>query len=133
KNGCPHVQVTRTAIEISAQVRFLSAKSRIEDAVDPVSDGLLGEVKDAIQQHPEIEHIEVQGHADNVGPEELNQRLSEARARTVRNWLVARGIPAKKLTTRGFGYQKPIATNETDAGRQENRRVQFVIVKRKDP
>ena len=100
--------------------------------MDPVSDGLLGEVKDAIDNHPEIEHIEVQGHADNVGPEDFNYLLSVARADAVRKWLVARGIPKEKLISRGFGSKKPVDDNATDSGRQENRRVQFVIIKLKN-
>jgi outer membrane protein OmpA-like peptidoglycan-associated protein len=131
KNGCPHVQVTETEIEISSQVRFLYAKSRIDQTVDPVSEGLLNEVKDAIDHHPEIEHIEIQGHTDKMGSADFNQKLSEARADAVREWLVQRGIPARKLTSKGFGFKKPIASNDSEAGRQANRRVQFIIVKRR--
>jgi outer membrane protein OmpA-like peptidoglycan-associated protein len=128
RNGCPHVEVTRTEIVISRQVKFRFGQSSLDQTVDPISDGLLGEVRDAIVQHPEITLIEVQGHADNVGAEVYNQKLSEARAGAVRGWLVARGIPAKKLTAKGYGSRVPVAANDTDEGRQANRRVQFVII-----
>jgi outer membrane protein OmpA-like peptidoglycan-associated protein len=129
KNGCPHVTVTDKEIEISSQVQFLFDKSRIEETVDPVSDGLLDEVRAAIEKHDEIEHIEVQGHTDSVGTDAYNQRLSQARANAVRSWLVQRGIPGGKLTARGYGSKRPQARNDTAEGRQANRRVQFVIIR----
>ncbi len=127
-NGCPHVRVTATEITINKQVYFLFAKSKITQTVDPVSDDLLTEVRDAINQHPEIELIEVQGHADNIGPEAYNQVLSLARAEAVRQWLIGRGVAQKKLTSKGFGSRKPQGPVDTEAGRQENRRVQFKII-----
>lgn len=129
KHGCPHVEVTKTEIVITRQVQFKFGRSSLDQTVDPVSDDLLGEVRDAIVNHPEIKLIEVQGHADNVGPEEYNQTLSTARANAVRNWLVQRGIAPRKLVAKGYGSKVPRASNDTEQGRQENRRVQFVIVK----
>jgi outer membrane protein OmpA-like peptidoglycan-associated protein len=129
KNGCPHVAVTPTAIEISSQVHFHFGRTSIDQTVAPISDGLLTEVRDAIQNHPEIEHVEVQGHADIIGDERYNVILSKARANAVRDWLIARGIPADKLTAEGYGSRVPIAPNTSEAGRAENRRVEFKIVK----
>ena len=131
KNGCPHVTVTPTEIVISRQVQFHFGQSSLTQTVDPVSDDLLGEVRDAIVKHPEIELIEVQGHADIVGTAEYNRKLSEARAEAVRGWLVKRGIPANRLLARGFGSKDPVASNDSEKGRQENRRVQFIIVPKK--
>ncbi len=132
KHGCPHVTVTPTEIEISRQVQFKFAKSELDQTVDPVSDDLLTEVRDAIVNHPEIKLIEVQGHADNVGPESFNQTLSDRRANAVRNWLVKRGIQPGKLQAKGYGSKVPKTTNDTPEGRQENRRVQFLIIKQDD-
>ncbi|MEP7123688.1 MAG: OmpA family protein [Byssovorax sp.] len=131
KNGCPHVTVTPTEIAISRQVQFHFGQSSLTQTVDPVSDDLLGEVRDAIVNHPEIELIEVQGHADIVGSDEYNQKLSEARAEAVRGWLIRQGIPAKRLVARGFGSKDPVSSNDSEKGRQENRRVQFIIVPKK--
>jgi outer membrane protein OmpA-like peptidoglycan-associated protein len=132
KNGCPHVVVTKTEIVINQQVHFLFGKSKISQTVDPVSDSLLTEVRDAIQAHPEMKHIEVQGHADNIGDAQFNQLLSEARARAVRDWLVQRGIPAEKLSAKGYGSRVPTAPNDSENGRAENRRVEFKIIKREE-
>ncbi len=132
KNGCPVVVVTRTEIVINRQVQFRFGKSSLDQTVDPVSDDLLQEVRRAIDEHPEIELIEVQGHADNVGPEPYNRQLSDARAKAVRDWLVSRGVRADKLVAKGYGTSKPIAPNASEEGRQRNRRVQFLIQKRKE-
>lgn len=131
-HGCPkEVRVTTGEIVILRQVTFKFAQSSLDQTVDPVSDDLLTEVRDVILQHPEIERIEVQGHADDQGTADFNQVLSQARAEAVRIWLVKRGIDGKRLTAKGYGATRPVATNQTDAGRQRNRRVQFVIVKKK--
>lgn len=129
-HGCPKdVRVTTGEIVILRQVTFKLAQASLDQTVDPVSDDLLTEVRDVIQQHPEIETIEVQGHADDSGAAELNKQLSQQRADAVRKWLVSRGIDPKRLVPRGYGSSIPIASNTTDEGRQKNRRVQFVITK----
>jgi outer membrane protein OmpA-like peptidoglycan-associated protein len=69
--------------------------------------------------------LEVQGHTDNVGGADYNQKLSEARANTVVNWLKAKGITADRLSARGYGLTKPIADNGSDEGRAKNRRVEL--------
>jgi outer membrane protein OmpA-like peptidoglycan-associated protein len=132
KNGCPKdVRVTTGEIVILRQVHFKLGGSSLNETVDPVSDDLLTEVRDVILQHPEIQIIEVQGHADDTGTSEFNKQLSEQRAQAVRGWLVKKGIDAKRLVSRGYGATRPIATNQTDDGKAANRRVQFVIVKKK--
>jgi outer membrane protein OmpA-like peptidoglycan-associated protein len=110
-------------------VKFLFGKSKISQTVDPMSDDLLFEVRDAIKDHPEIELIEVQGHADVVGPEAYNVILSRERANAVKDWLTKRGIESKKLVARGYGSKMPQASSESEDGRKENRRVQFLIIK----
>jgi outer membrane protein OmpA-like peptidoglycan-associated protein len=71
--------------------------------------------------------ISIEGHTDAVGGEDLNQALSERRANAVRDYLVSRGVPADRITITGLGESAPIATNDTPAGRQQNRRVELVI------
>lgn len=132
KHGCPHVTVTKTEIVISRQVKFKFGESNLRHTVDPVSDDLLTEVRDAIIAHPEIEQIEVQGHTDNVGKDEVNRQLAQERADAVRWWLTQRGIAPKKLVAKGYGSSKPVATNDTEEGRQQNRRVQFLIIESPD-
>lgn len=72
--------------------------------------------------------VEIQGHTDSIGSERYNQTLSERRARTVMNYLVARGISANRLQIMGFGETKPIADNGTPVGREMNRRIEFKIL-----
>jgi len=74
--------------------------------------------------------VEIQGHTDSIGSDAANQKLSEKRAYAVMNWLVQfGGVDAKRITAKGYGETMPIASNDTDEGRQLNRRVDFVILK----
>ena len=73
--------------------------------------------------------IEIAGHTDNVGSAEFNLRLSLDRASAVRAYLVENGIAAKRLVAKGYGSTKPKATNDTEEGRQQNRRTEFAILK----
>lgn len=72
-------------------------------------------------------NIEVGGHTDNVGSDEMNQTLSENRAAAVRDYLVEQGVAANSVTAKGFGNTQPVASNDNPAGRQENRRVELVV------
>ncbi|GAB3897686.1 OmpA family protein [Spirosoma agri] len=74
--------------------------------------------------------IEVQGHTDNTGSKEINAKLSQDRADAVREYFISKGIEPDRVASKGFGEAKPIATNDTDQGRQKNRRVEFVILKK---
>ena len=72
-------------------------------------------------------NIEVDGHTDNVGGDEYNQNLSEQRAGSVRDYLVAQGVATNSIIAKGFGKTQPVGTNDTAAGRQINRRVELVV------
>jgi OOP family OmpA-OmpF porin len=74
--------------------------------------------------------IEVRGHTDNTGSDEINNKLSQDRADAVREYFISKGIEPDRIASKGFGKTKPIAPNDTDAGRQQNRRVEFVIIKK---
>ena len=76
--------------------------------------------------------IEISGHTDNKGSASYNQKLSERRARSVVNYLVAKGIPIERLTFAGYGMTQPIASNDTDEGRALNRRTEFKIIENSD-
>ena len=80
-----------------------------------------------LQQYPNHQ-ISVEGHTDSLGTEAYNQRLSEERAASVRAALVAGGVDASRITSRGFGETQPVADNGTAAGRQRNRRVEVVVL-----
>jgi outer membrane protein OmpA-like peptidoglycan-associated protein len=71
--------------------------------------------------------LEVEGHTDSTGTDELNQKLSEQRASTVRSYLMEQGLAGDNLTARGFGKTMPVADNSTAQGRQKNRRVEIIV------
>ena len=72
--------------------------------------------------------VEIQGHTDNEGSDEYNLKLSQARAKSVADWLLDNKVRKGQLVYKGYGESVPIAPNETEAGRAKNRRVQFVIL-----
>jgi outer membrane protein OmpA-like peptidoglycan-associated protein len=86
----------------------------------------LAKVAGIILGHPGL-RLEVEGHTDSVGGDEYNQRLSEQRASSVRDYLTQQGIAMNSLSAKGFGKTQPVASNETAAGRQRNRRVELVV------
>ncbi len=76
--------------------------------------------------HPGL-HLEVEGHTDSTGSDELNQKLSEQRASAVRDYLVGQGLASDGVAARGLGKTMPVAINDTAAGRQKNRRVELIV------
>jgi len=88
---------------------------------------ILDAVLTIMVNHPEITSLRVEGHTDSQGTSALNQKLSQQRAASVVRWLVQHGITASRLTSQGFGFDRPIDTNETPEGRKNNRRVEFHI------
>lgn len=87
----------------------------------------LNAVVELLRRNPQMK-IEIGGHTDNVGTAEANQLLSQQRARTVYDYLVAQGIPSERLTYKGYGESNPVASNTDEAGRAQNRRTEFKIV-----
>jgi outer membrane protein OmpA-like peptidoglycan-associated protein len=71
--------------------------------------------------------LQVEGHTDSVGTDDFNQRLSEQRAGSVREFLIGQGLNDSAITAEGFGKTEPVATNDTPEGRQRNRRVEIVV------
>jgi outer membrane protein OmpA-like peptidoglycan-associated protein len=79
-----------------------------------------------LSQNPEAK-VEIQGHTDNIGSAEYNRDLSEKRARTVRNYFVLKGVEKDRLLPKGYGFTASRASNEDEAGRALNRRVEFTL------
>lgn len=96
----------------------------------PASTRLLDEVADLLLSHPEVKRVRIEGHTDNVGRPEANQRLSEERAIAVRGYLLRLGVAPERLSAEGRGASQPLAPNLTPASRAKNRRVVFKIVER---
>ncbi|HSB13603.1 MAG TPA: OmpA family protein [Bryobacteraceae bacterium] len=92
----------------------------------PLAREKLAKVAGIVSGHPGL-RLDVEGHTDSVGGDDYNQRLSEQRGESVRGYLIQQGMPVSSVTTRGFGKTQPVASNDTAAGRQQNRRVELVI------
>lgn len=75
--------------------------------------------------------VSVEGHTDNVGSAASNQKLSEERANTIRDALLARGVPAARLKTAGFSFTQPVGDNKTEQGRAVNRRCEIIVLDEK--
>ena len=86
----------------------------------------LAKISGIVLAHPGL-RLEVEGHTDSVGSDEFNQRLSENRAASVRDYLVQQGVSMNNVVARGLGETTPVASNNTAAGRQQNRRVELVV------
>jgi OmpA-OmpF porin, OOP family len=124
--GCPPPQKAAIAagkIEIKEAVFFDSGKATIQQR----SFGLLDDVAQVLKGHAEVKKVIVEGHTDSVGSAQRNKKLSASRASAVRDYLVGKGVEADRLEPKGFGATRPIANNKTAAGREKNRRVDFVI------
>lgn len=93
----------------------------------PESEYELAKVVDLLTKNPTLK-IELGGHTDNVGRPEANQRLSEQRAKAVYDYLINEGIPSNRLSYKGYGETQPVATNDTDEGRRENRRTEIKVM-----
>ena len=95
----------------------------------PESNEELNKVVDFMKKNTSIE-IEVSGHTDNKGADDYNMTLSQKRAESVKGYLTSNGIDGARVTAKGYGESKPIATNATEYGREQNRRVEFTITKK---
>ncbi len=112
-------------LEILQQVHFETGKARIMGD----SFGLLAQVVDVAVKN-NIKKLRVEGHTDNRGVKEANQKLSEDRARAVIDYLVLQGIDPARVESAGYGDSKPVAPNLTARGRELNRRVEFLVLEK---
>jgi len=123
KNGCPQAAVVGKRIVIVDQVKFATGSAKLLSA----SDEVLGAVLHVLQEHTEIGRVTVEGHTDDVGAAAMNKALSARRAAAVVDWLVKHGVDRARLASVGYGKERPIDSNATPQGRQNNRRVEFHI------
>ncbi len=125
RNGCPKAFVVAGQIKILDQVKFKTGSTQILPGKE--SEEVLQAVLGVLQQHAEIKKLKVEGHTDNVGGVALNKKLSEGRAASVVAWLTSHGIDAARLSSAGYGLERPLDSNATEGGRKNNRRVEFHI------
>jgi OmpA-OmpF porin, OOP family len=103
-------------------IQFSTGKA----VLDPGGQRVLDRLATLLNESPETS-LEIVGHADAVGTGASNQSLSEARAESVKQYLVEHGVKAERLTARGEGEERPVGDNATEAGRQLNRRIEFRV------
>ena len=123
--GCPGYQkviVKADKLELKEKLYFAWDQAKLEDASLPVLD----EVVQALKDNPGF-RVQVEGHADSTGADDHNQALSERRAAAVLDYLTSHGIANDRLVSKGFSSSVPVDTNLTVAGRENNRRVEFVV------
>lgn len=94
----------------------------------PEGRAILDGIAAGLRGQPTME-TEIEGHTDHIGSNAYNLKLSRARAHSVRDYLVSQGVQASRLSAQGFGESQPVASNQTDEGRAENRRVEFRVIK----
>ena len=112
------------AIVITERVTFETASADIRQQSLPILD----DVAALILRHDDIRLLRVEGHTDNVGDAQMNLRLSEERAASVVQYLVDQGVDPERLTSIGYGEERPVGDNRTEDGRAQNRRVEFNIM-----
>jgi len=118
------VELKEDRITITEKVQFEVNSANIL----PVSHSLLGEVADVIKTNPQIKKLQIEGHASAEGNAKRNTTLSQERAKAILDYLVSQGVDTKVLVSKGFGSSKPVAGNDTEEGREKNRRVEFNIL-----
>jgi len=128
EDGCPdekpqRVEVTKQQIVIKDQIQFSTGNATIRSESYPVLDDVVMVLRD----YPEIK-VRIEGHTDSVGNDSTNLELSKGRADSVFEYIIGKGIDARRLITEGFGETHPIDTNTTTAGKAANRRVEFHIL-----
>jgi outer membrane protein OmpA-like peptidoglycan-associated protein len=127
-DGCPdlgesQVHVVGNKVVIDDVVRFKPASATLEQSANK----LLSQVAATLRAAATLS-VEIQGHTDDTGSAALNIKLSQRRSETIRAFLVKAGVAANRLVAKGYGPTKPRATNKTPAGREQNRRVEFLIL-----
>jgi OOP family OmpA-OmpF porin len=129
EDGCPDqgkVIVRKGKLEILDKIYFETDKTDIK----PISFPLLDAIAATIKGNPQLQLIEIQGHADERGSDQHNLELTDGRAHSVMNALVERGVNPGTLRAKGYGETKPICTQHTENCWSQNRRVEFIIMKR---
>ena len=120
--GVSQTNDNRLKVNIPADAGFDTGRSEVKPALRNVLDRFAGEMN----SHA-VTTIEIIGHTDSTGADSVNDPLSVARARSTRDYLVSRGVAATRIATAGRGEREPVASNDTDGGRAQNRRVEIFI------
>ncbi len=122
--GCPVIseEVRKRVDYAASNILFVTGSARLQSK----SNKGLNEVAQIMNENPEMQ-LSIDGHTDNVGNDASNQKLSEARAASVKAYLISKGVDESRVTSAGHGETMPVADNKTAAGRQKNRRVELKL------
>lgn len=123
-----HATLTEDHIVLDGKIQFGYDSAEL----DPSASELLDDVVKILEDHPEIEQIDVIGHTSTEGSAKHNKQLSTDRAASVADYLANRGIDRARLMSEGKGEDEPIADESVEGGKEKNRRVEFKIVKKKE-
>jgi OOP family OmpA-OmpF porin len=122
--GCPVIppEIVKRVDIAAKNILFITGSAKLQTK----SYKGLNDVVKIMQENPEMK-LAIDGHTDNVGSDEYNQKLSDNRSASVMNYIVSKGVDASRITSAGHGETMPIADNKTAAGRQQNRRVEMKL------
>jgi outer membrane protein OmpA-like peptidoglycan-associated protein len=125
KEDEPLVQIETERLSLKDAIHFDTGR----DTIKSESFRILDEIAKLLKEHRELKKVRVEGHTDNVGGAAYNKDLSERRAASVVRHLVEKGgIARERLEPKGYGFERPVASNATAVGRAKNRRVEFTIL-----
>lgn len=130
EDGCPdtkksRVKVGRDKITITEKINFDTGSDKIKSR----SFSILRDLAKVMKENSKIKKIRIEGHTDSRGSSDKNEELSQRRADAVLAFLVGEGVKSSRLVARGYGEERPIASNSSSRGREQNRRVEFTILK----
>ncbi len=130
-NGCKTlVRTSDKQIALLQSIEFRVAKKDLPP-IDEKSEPVLAQIKEVLAERSDIAKIEIGAYTDNDGKEAFNVKTSQARAESVKKWLVDHGVAEARLVAKGYGPAKPIGDNKTKEGRAKNKRVEVVILEKK--
>jgi hypothetical protein len=125
KDSICHAWAKPSGVVTFPGINFATGSAKIMPEFAHVLDG----VAEILYEHPEIQQVEIQGHADTTGTDAINNPLSRARANAVRDYLIRQGVAPDRMVAHGYGSRHPIASNATSQGRFLNRRIDIVRLK----
>ena len=128
QDGCPdsggQVQIAGGKIELPENILFETGQAKLVGR----SEALLDHVAEKMKSNPNVKRVRIEGHTDDVGSPKKNQDLSQARAESVRDYLIKKGVEPDRLQAVGYGDTRPLDKGHSSAARAKNRRVEFIIV-----
>lgn len=118
-------KIENNEIKIPGKIKFDFDKATIKE--DAETKDILNTLVSVMKENPSISKLRVEGHTDDKGGHERNHKLSSERAQSVADWLVKNGVDKGRLEVKGLGEERPLEKNDTDAHRENNRRVEFKV------